>query len=206
MVPYLDKSGIFLLAFPACECEWAHIMTTHISKCTLVCMSPWHSITGSHTCVSCTSPLSPGLHSAVYWLWPLQLPALGPIHDLVPSGAGAVWDTENASLPFFTVLQESRGGLLLPWGEAFFQILPLCLPLPKTTRTKRPGLGEVTMASTPLCSASLLFDGQGFGQGMFLLSLTFCAFRMSSLYLRRLQSPTDKGVEAHPLHQSPESG
>lgn len=51
MVPYLDKSGIFLLAFPACECEWAHIVTTHISKCTLVCMSPWHSITGSHTCL-----------------------------------------------------------------------------------------------------------------------------------------------------------
>lgn len=141
MVPYLDKSGIFLLAFPACECEWAQIMTTHISKCTLVCMSPWHRITGSHTCVSCTSPLSPGLHSAVYWLWRLPPPALGPIHDLVPSGAAAVWYMENASLPSFTVLQESRGGLLMPWGEEFFQILPLCFPLPKTTRIKWPGFG-----------------------------------------------------------------
>lgn len=117
MVPYLDESGIFLLACPACECEWAHILTTPTSKRVLVYMSPWHSITGRHTCVSCTSPPPPGLHSTVYWLWPLQPPAPDPIHDPVSSGAGAVGCIENASHIFHCLRGvPRRAPHALRWG------------------------------------------------------------------------------------------
>lgn len=87
----------------------------------------------------------------------------------------------------FHCLRGVPGGLLVSRGEEIFEILPPCLSLPRATKTNRPSLGEITTANTSLPSESLLFsDGQGFVQGTFVLSLTYCSFKMSSLCLRRL--------------------